>query len=92
MPYSVTNYVFIWVITFIRKSRINTHLSLINVYTRKAVRRMPISFALPKTEVVAADFECISFALEVYLKTLFCDIFCFSDFFGGRDGQTDEQT
>ena len=41
------------------------------------------------------DFECISFALDVYLTTLFSDIFCFSDFFGGQDGtdkQADKQT
>ena len=38
------------------------------------------------------DFECISFALDVYLTTLFSDIFCFSDFFcdgTGHDRQTD---
>ena len=38
------------------------------------------------------DFECISFILEVYLTTLFSDIFCFGEFFcdrTGRDSQTD---
>ena len=41
------------------------------------------------------DFEHISFTLEVYLTTLFSDIFCFSDFFwdrtcrDGTDGKTD---
>ena len=38
------------------------------------------------------DFECISFALEVYLTTLFSDIFCFSDFFCDGTGQMDRGT
>ena len=39
------------------------------------------------------DFECISFALDVYLTTLFSDIFCFSYYFGdGTDKQADKQT
>ena len=57
---------------------------------------MLVSFAKSSTAVatVQCDSECIFVTLEIHLTTLFSEIFCFGDFFGGGTGQdgTDKQT
>ena len=45
-----------------------------------------LALPFPALQWQQHDSECIFVTLEVYLSTFFSEIFCFTDFFLGRDG------
>ena len=83
-----------------RQLRINDHDETWKC-DRIQVAECQLALPCPALQWHQCDSECIFVTLEIDLTTMFSEIFCFGDFFGGRDGtgrdgqtnkQTDKQT
>ena len=58
---------------------------------QEALRRLALP--CPALQWQQHDSECIFVTLEVYFTTFFCELFCFTDFFGTeRYGHSDGHT